>query len=282
MGLRRKKSTEPKKPRERGSRRVRGAIAAVLLAALGATGLVAFVKGAEQRALAGERLVDVLVVKSQIDAGTPTEEMQGSIRKERVPAKTRADRAIDDLGDVQGHVAGIELVPGEQITTHRLVAAHEYGRIRGQVAPPDDLLEVTISLEPQRAVGGVVKPGSTVAVLASFEPFDSVPQGGGDGIVPEGGKTPDSTHMILHKVLITNVQTARSFSPGVGGGGEDDEESATAQAPTENLLVTLALDAASVEEVVFAAEHGTIWLAFEPDGASEDGTRVVTRGSIYQ
>jgi len=272
------------KTREPGNRRARGAIAAVLLASIGATGLVAFVKGAEERALAGERLVDVLVVKERIDAGTSVDEMKGDVRRERVPAKTRADGAVADLGDVPGQVASVDLLPGEQVTAQRLITAAEFGRTGGQVDAPDDLLEVTISLEPERAVGGVIRPGSTVGVLASFEPFDSSAPAEVDGVVvPQGGKTPNSTHLILHKVLVTNVQTTRVFeAPGALGGEEEGEAGATAAAPSENMLVTLALDAGSVERVVFAAEHGTIWLAFEPETASEEGTQVQTRGAIYR
>lgn len=278
--------TSPAGPRKREptSRRARGAIAAVLLAAVGASGLVAFVKGAEDRALAGERLVDVLVVKERIEAGTSVDEMKGDVRIEQVPAKTRAEGALTDLADVPGQVASVDLFPGEQVTGQRMITSAEFGRTGGQIDAPDNLLEVTVSLAPERAVGGVIRPGSTVGVVASFEAFDSSAPTDVDGvIVPQGGKTPNSTHLILHKVLVTNVQSAGVFQGPGGLGGEDEaEDGAPAQGPTENLLVTLALDAGAVERVVFAAEHGTIWLAYEPETASSEGTRVQTRGSIYQ
>lgn len=270
-----------KKPGEGAGRRARGAVAALVLASVGAVGLVAFVKGAEDRALAGEKLVDVFVVKSRIEAGTPGEEIQGSVRSEKVQAKTRAQGSVSDLASIGGLVASVDLLPGEQVTAERFVAAETFGRTGGQVDIPEGALEVTVSLEPERAVGGVLRPGSRVGVLASFEPFDvSNPIDVDGATVPAGGKTPDSTHLILHKVLVTNVQSARTFSFEMGGG--DDEEGATAPAPAENLLVTLALDAPSVERVVFAAEHGTLWLAIEPVDANEDGTRVQTRGSVYR
>ena len=59
------------------------------------------------------------------------------------------------------------------------------------------------------------------------------------------------------------------------------DESKAAGAPTGKLLVTLALDAPSVERVVFAAEHGTVWLSAEPSDAPEDGTKIVERGNVY-
>ena len=51
--------------------------------------------------------------------------------------------------------------------------------------------------------------------------------------------------------------------------------------PTSTLLVTFALDAPSVEQLVFAAEFGTVWLAAEPPDAPENGTKQVTRGNVY-
>lgn len=285
QGRKREPKREPK--RGPGNRRARGAIAALVLATVGATGLVAFVKGAEERALAGEKVVDVLVVKSRIPAGTSADALKGKVRTEQVQVKIRAEGAVDDLASVTGQVAGVDLLPGEQVTTARFVDPDVFGRTKGRVEVPDNLLEVTISLEPQRAVGGVIRPGSRVAVVASFEPFDasSASPVDVDGIVvPAGGKTPNSTHMILQKVLVTNVQSARSFDFALGGGGDEegDDQAATAPAPSENLLVTVALDAPSVERVVFAAEHGTVWLAFDPETAGEEGTRVQTRGTVYQ
>ncbi|MBI2169920.1 MAG: hypothetical protein HYU28_10570 [Actinobacteria bacterium] len=283
---RRERNQFEAKPKEPGGRRVRGAVAAIVLASVGAVGLVTFVKGAEDRALAGERLVTVFVVKDRVEAGTPAEEIKGHVRTERVPAKVRARGAVTDIESLGGRVASVDLVAGEQVTVERFISPEVFGRTGGQVDIPEGKLEVTVSLEPQRAVGGVLRPGSTVAVLASFEPFDV--SGGTDvdgASVPAGGKTPNSTHLILHKVVVTNVQSAQTFSFGMGegqSGAGADEDGETAPAPSESLLVTMALDAPAVEQVVFAAEHGTVWLAIEPTDAPEEGTRVQTRGTIYE
>ena len=45
--------------------------------------------------------------------------------------------------------------------------------------------------------------------------------------------------------------------------------------------MTLAIDAPAVEQVVFAAEHGFVWLSAEPADATEGGTKIVTRGNVY-
>ncbi|MDP8969280.1 MAG: RcpC/CpaB family pilus assembly protein, partial [Actinomycetota bacterium] len=123
---------------------------------------------------------------------------------------------------------------------------------QGEVDIPPGSQQVAISLEPQRAVGGQVKPGDTVGFFASFE---------------------DQTHLILHKLLVTNVR---------GGGQTSGAQQADQAAPGGELMITLAVDAAQAERVVFAAEHGTIWLSAEPSEASEAGTRVQTKETIYQ
>jgi pilus assembly protein CpaB len=252
-------------------------VTSVVLATVGTFVLVAFVRTAEGRAVAGERLVPVLVVRERVPAGTPASALQGRIGTEKVPAKVRSEGAVGTLTVLENRVAAVDLLPGEQVTRSRFVTPDL--QHRGQVGVPEGLLEVTVSLEPERAVGGVLRPGSSVAVLASFEPFEvssEEPVRLEGRLIPKDGKTPDSTHLILHKILVTNVQSETSFK------ATSKDEEGTAPAPGENLLVTLAVDGPSAERVVFAAEHGTIWLAVEPKDAPEAGTAVQTRASIYE
>jgi len=125
-----------------------------------------------------------------------------------------------------------------------------------------------------------------VAVLLSFGPFDlegAVLDSAGD-VTSVQGKTSNTTHLELHKVLVTSVQIAEDASgvPDVAGDGSDSaDDNDVESAPTESLLITFALDAPSIEQVVFAAEFGTIWLANEPLDAAETGTKIVDRGNVY-
>lgn len=261
------------------ARRIVGIIAAVVLATVGTGVLVLYVKGAEQRALAGERTVDVLVVQQAVSQGTPATDLADLVEEEQVPAKVQAVDAVASLDELDGKVAAVDLVPGEQVVATRFAEPDEVAR-RGAVEIPDGLQEVTVSLEPQRAVGGRLLPGDTVGVFLSFEPFDlegTVALNGEEETV--NGKTSSTTHLTFHKVLVTNVQgdaaPAREDS-------EDDEESPGPEpAPGGSFLVTLALDSAQAERVVFAAEFGTLWLSNEPETATEDGASIKTRGNVY-
>lgn len=250
------------------SRRIIGVLVAVLLASVGTFTLVSWAASAEERVLAGERTVEVLVVREAIPAGVPAEELGTRVERERVPVKVRAEGGVDAIDDLAGMVTAVDLVPGEQLVTARFAPPDELAR-RSAVAVPEHLQEVTLSLEPQRAVGGRLRPGDTVGLVASFAPV------AGEGT--EAG-TPSTTHLILHKVLVTRVQAVPTATVSSPEGTEDGPE----PTPGSDLLITLALDAPSVERVVFAQEFGSVWLTAEPATASESGTRVQDRRSIYQ
>lgn len=266
------------------TKRIIAIVAAVTLAAVGTLVLVLYVRSAEERALAGEETVDVLIVDTDVPLGTAAEALADRTRVERIPVKVQAAGAVADLDVLAGQVTTAPLVAGEQVIAGRFVEPAELVAVE----IPDGLLEVTVSLTPDRVVGGVLEPGDTVAVFSSFEDLEEeLEEGTNDAEDAESEvRSTDTTHLILHKVLVSNVQGERGRAAGAAApaattaadGDEEEEQSA----PSNNLLVTLAVDAPSAERVVFTAEHGTMWLALEPDDAPEDGTRVQTEGTIYQ
>lgn len=252
------------------NRKFVGVAAAVLLASIGTLTLLGWAKSAEDRALAGERTLNVLVVMQDIAKGTRAEDLGTQVEMKRVPAKVKAAGSVDNVADLKGKVAAVDLVPGEQVVSTRFVEPEVLARQTG-VEVPDGLQEVTIKLEPQRAVGGNLRPGDTVGLVASFEPFEDV-----NG---SGTKSPNETHLMLHKVLVTRVQAAPTTAS--RSSGEDDEDRGPEPVPGSDLLVTLAVDAPSVERIVFAQEFGRVWLTAEPETATEDGTTIQHRGTVY-
>lgn len=247
------------------NKRILGIVAAVVLAAFGTVVLVAFVKGAESRALAGEETVEVLVVSEEVARNTEVTDLADRVVTERVPAKVRAQGSVTDLDALEGRVTAVNLMPGEQLVESRFITPAQLAE-ETAVEIPEGLQEVTVSLEPQRAVGGNVAPGDTVGVVTSLRPEDQ--------------DAPDTTKMILHKVLVTNVQVEQL--PSTPEEGVDGTESQGPNlAPTGNLLVTLAVDVPRLERVVFSAEHGTIWLTNEPENADESGSKIRDGGNIY-
>ena len=275
-----------------------GVVVAVALAAIGTFILVRYVQGAENRALEGEETVSVLVVDTLVPSGTPAEDMSGSVSVELVPVKVQAAGSlgsVDDLADFDGLVTSAELVPGEQVIAARFITPQTLEE-QDDIVVPDGLLEVTLSLSPERAVGGVLRPGDEVAVFASFEPFtvDLVDSGTGQGGDPDAEadsaastesqvaitKTPNTTSIILHNVLVTMVQVEEL--PQENSSDDSTPSNASLElSPTGNLLVTLAMDPANAERFVFTAEFGTVWLADESETVNDSPTDIQDRGTVY-
>lgn len=270
-------------------RKVVGILVAVIAAMAGTVLLVRYVQGAEARATAGEELVEVYVVTEVIPAGTlGGESLADFVTVETVPVKVQASGAVRSLAALENKVTAVELVAGEQLVSQRFVTQSDFISREVGVIVPDGKVEVTIALEPQRAVGGLIKPGDTVSVIASFDPFDL---SGGvvvvdgvefalpEAVTTEDVQTPNVSGLLLRKTLVTAIQEARS----AGGFGDEDaaDTDRLKESPEGVLLITLAVDPADAERLVFTQEFGFVWLASERSDVPEYETDIQTRGNIF-
>lgn len=273
-------------------RRVIALVAAVLLAGVGTMVLVGFVQSAEERAVAGQELVAVLQVRSDVAAvpqGTTAEEVAQFTEVVQVPLQARAVGAITDLSEVQGRATAVELVPGEQLLAARFVAPAEVEADRRddlprrRVAVPEGMLEVPVRLDAVSALGGIIDVGDTVAIIASFANYTGSTQGTvtvDDQVVavPDSaaaGGGGQATRTLIENALIIEVQadTAPTFV--------DDASGEIVLAPASNFIVTFALEPNDVERLVFATQYGTLYLAQQtPDDVGETG--IVTIENIFR
>jgi pilus assembly protein CpaB len=243
-------------------RRLLAALAALVLLATGTVVLLAYVKSADARALAGVRTTEVLVVSQPIPEGTPAEALPAMVRTEVLPQKAVLDGRVADLAELAGQVAAVDLVPGEQLLADRFAVPDDLGT-PGIEPVPAGLQEISVLLEPQRAVGGRLAAGDTVGVVVSMTFQD--------------GRA--ATHAVLHDVLVTQVQGAPA--PAQSDAADAETASSGTAAPTQSLMVTLAVTAPQAEAVVFGVEHGTLWLSLEPEDADTSGTDVLDQITIY-
>jgi len=265
-----------------------GVLISLVLAAVGTWVLVQYVNSADERALEGTETVDVLVVSEAIPEGSSIQDVSTRVERQQVPVATQAIGSVDSLSSLQGTVTAVALVPGEQIISSRFVSPQQFSEASEYVIP-NDLLAVTLSLSPDRALGGELTPGDLVAVIASFGPFDI------NGVEPsqvdpddeedptasdeELPKTPNTSGIIVHKAIVTNIQVEELPEDATL---ETAEERGSELAPTGNLLVTIATEAPYIEKVVFSAEWGSVWLAIEGELAAEEFDQVQSRPLIYR
>lgn len=240
-------------------RRLLAALAALVLAVVGALVLVAYVRGADKRALAGVASVPVYVVTAPIAKGTPATDLGSKVRAELVPAEAAAADRVHFLHELTGKVATVDLEPGEQLLTSRFGSPNSL-QAPGTVAAPKGDSELSIQLDAERALGGNVTAGDKVGVYVSYK----LPDGTG------------LTHVVLHRVLVTQVQGSAPAATDSKNGTQ-----ATAASTAQTVLVTLALTSKEAEPVVWGMEHGTVWLSLEPDGADTGGTTVINPGNVY-
>lgn len=255
-------------------RKLLAALAALLLAVISTGVLIKYVQGAEDRALAGEELVEVLVANDNISAGTSAGDLASSVVAQRVPAKVRAKDAVATFTEIAGLVAAIDVVPGEQLLLSRFVNPVNFqGARSASAAVPKNANEVTLKLTPERALGGQLRPGDKVTVVVSFESEDDL-SGDPTGSGPTG-KLPDVSHVLLNQAIVVRVQFPEDANTST------KEKNGVAVAPTQELLVTLAVDQPSLERAVFASEFGKVWLSYEPKDADATQNQLVTRDNVY-
>lgn len=214
-------------------RRIIAAVAAVLLAVFGSVVIVSYVRGADSRAQAGEQLVDVLVVGSDVAAGTSAGDLGGRVSVERVPSRLRAADAVADLSEIKGQVATANLVPGDQVVKARFAETAALAP-EGTVLAPEGTVEVSMALDTQRAVGGNLRAGDKVGVQLT-----DGPSGGGD-------VSAHSVFQIFRDVLVTRV-----IAPG------DTAD------PAGTYLVTLALLPEDAAIVLLGTTSQAVWLSLE-------------------
>jgi pilus assembly protein CpaB len=254
--------------------RVLAGAAAVVLAIVGAMLVISYAQGADQRAVKNLEPVDVLMVKTAIPAGTPVESMAASLTTEQLPASAVTGSSLKSLDSSNGKVAAVDLVPGEQLVSERLVAPEDV-KVAGSVKIPAGLQEVSFQLEPDRVVGGRLAPGDHVGVFVNLE------NGG-----LEGKLGAETTKLTVRKALVTAVQRAPEAAPTAAptpsASADPGGNSQDTTLPTGSLMLTVAVSDVDAAKIVFAAEYAKMWLSKEPTNAKDSGPRIVQRSEVYK
>jgi pilus assembly protein CpaB len=238
-------------------RRVIAAIAAILLASVGAVLLTSYVRGADNRAMAGMQTAKILVVKTLIPKGTSAEALGTLVSLKTLPVKAIAAGTLNSLTPIVGQVSTVDLQPGEQLLGSRFVDPATL-EDPDEVKIPPGMEQLSVAMERPRMLGSLLVPGSMVGVFVSL---------------PKDGSQPPQTHLVLHKVLVTKV--GEELPP--AGDAQPD-----AKAASENVVVTFAVKARDAEKIVFGAEHGRLWLSLEPSDSTTSGTDVITPENVYE
>lgn len=228
------------------------ALVAASLATVGVLALVNYANGANDRAFAGAKLVEVLRARTDVPANTPAERMVASVELVKIPRSAKVDGALTTLDSVKSMSTNVALMKGEQILVSRFGSSKPSGNA-GSSALPKGMQEVTISVSGARTPSGKLKVGDRVGVMTSYT--DSK----GDGA---GGYT----NLAVSRVLVTKVSSA------VVGDATNGAAS----------LVTVAVRTIDAEKIINASEFGKVWLTLQGDNATVDDGRMISGKDVLK
>ncbi|WP_155858709.1 RcpC/CpaB family pilus assembly protein [Candidatus Blastococcus massiliensis] len=142
-------------------RRILAAVAAFVLAAVGAVLLISYVGGADERARASEETVQVLVADAAIPRGTPANQLEAKVSLAEVPKRLmgRDEKPLTDLAELGDTPTSTGMLPGDRLTQQRFAPDAAAAKPVG-----DGREQVSLTLEAQRATGGHLEEGDRVAV----------------------------------------------------------------------------------------------------------------------
>lgn len=227
-------------------------ISAIALGLVAALGVFVYTAGADDRAMAEQQAVDVVVTTQEIPAGTTLEQAwtDGSLEQTRVPAANAPTGYLAPEAN-RGQVAQSTVPAGT------IVLAGSFGA-QAPVAEPIDLRpgEVALSVElgdPQR-VGTFLRPGSSIAIFNTTVRIDGESR----------------TQLLLFDVPVLAVGGAT-----VGQSAEDQATEA------QTALVTIGVTPGEAERVVHAAQTGALYLALLDGDAQPVVTTGVSDTTLY-
>lgn len=247
------------------TRRILTIVLAIALAVIGTGAVLVYAKGADQRAIAGQKAVTVLVATQQIPAGTiaKTALADGLLARQTLPASSVPADAVRSLtSNLRSLVASASIAPGQLLLRPMLVTAVS---TTSGVAIPAGMMAVTIALCVPEAVARYVYPGADVALFDTYlkSGTGSAQWTCGSKSIQNNSKLVVATRIVLTRVKVLSVSEAAAVTaPGAVTSTAFGQASGSADQATQNqVLVTLAVDQSDAEKVINIAESGLPYLS---------------------
>ena len=217
-------------------------IVAALIAALGTAMVFLYVRGADSRAEADQKPVEVLKAVSQIEPGETLEAAQaaGKIQIDTVPKAQVLAGAVNSAAGLDSKIALATIYPNEQIISGKFGSAGE----QSTLTIPDGFVAISVTTSDTGRVAGFVSPGASVAIFTrSTDPRDN-----------------SALRLLMPKVQVIAVGDTTVVSTTT-----TTEEGAQTTEQLPKTLFTLAVDQKDAERIIFAAANGELTFALLND-----------------
>jgi pilus assembly protein CpaB len=224
-------------------RRILLLIAAIIVAALGTTLVFVYVNGVNDRAMADQNPVKILVAKKVITAGTKASDAQaqGALEQKSVPKSAVANGALSDITPVADELALTEIYPGQQVLSQLFGTKPAES---SALSLPKGYLAISVQLNDPTRVAGFVTPGSHVALFADI--------GGTAGL-----SDPGFTRLLLPDVLaLASGPTTSSTTI-----TKDSQTGQVTNQQVPQTIMTLAVTQEQAQKIIHVNLHHTLYLA---------------------
>jgi pilus assembly protein CpaB len=236
-------------------------VVAVIVALLGTALVFLYVRAADERAESRFETVEVLRATQKIEAGESIDDAAaaGKVAMQPVVRDYLLPNYQTSLDALSGQMASVPIYPGEQIVSNKFGATVE---ATSALPIPNQQVAVSINLTDTARVAGFVNPGSEVAIYLN-------------GTDPASGQP--FTRLLLERVTVIGVGSTTPT--------ETTTTTPEGDATTEALprtLMTLALDQADAEKVLFSQGNGELAFALLTDNSRINRGPGVTAGNLFQ
>ena len=240
------------------NRRIVLLIVAVLIAAIGTSMVFFYVRSADDRAIASQEPVSVLVAKVALPAGTRVSDAaaQGSFELRELPAAAVTAGALSAIEPVATSVALAPIFPGQQLLAQMFGAT---AAATSALAVPPGQIAVSFQFGDPQRVAGFVKPGSSVVVFFT-------------GATGQPAATP-GTRVLLPRATVIATGTTTVTPP------TDATQANVEAVPTA--LLTLALNQIDAERLVYASQNGSLYLGLLNDQSKITPAPGVTASNLF-
>ncbi len=228
-------------------------VAAIALGLVVALGVFTYTSGANDRALADQEAVEVLVSTQQILPGTTVAQAweDGSFERSRVPSSNAPVGYLPANADP-------DFVAQSGIPAGQIVLGSAFGSelpVAETISLAEEEVAVTVELGDPQRVGTFLRPGSSIAIFNTSETMEGEQR----------------TRLLLSGVTVLAV----------GDATVDQSEDAQMQG-AQTALVTLAASPQQAELIIHGAQTGSLYLALLGAETTSLTTTGVSNSTLYE
>lgn len=239
---------------------------ALVMALVAVAGVATYVTGIQRQVNEGSKSVGIVVAEKDISPGTTGDSIikDGMVTIKMVPKRLVAEGALTSTSAIEGKTVKVAIGKGEQITNTKLDSSLRTAALTVRVS--GDMRAISIPVDEINGVAGALTAGDKVDVTATFD--------------KETTGT-DVTMTILRDIEVLEVswssppKTSQSNS-GVALASDNTSQTSSSVKKT----VTLSVNVADVEKLVFAERKGTVWLSLVPTKSKTSPTAGQTASTV--